>query len=546
MSVITATILSQGKKTDAGMELLHIDVSHEVNRIPTAQLTVLDGNIATRRFDWSHSDVFAHGHKIEIKLRYEGIGADKSVFKGIVVNQNVAAGDGYAHLVVEMRDESFKMCGKRHSKIYRDKKDSEIIKDLIGTHGLKTGSIADTKDKHPEIVQYDCTDWDFMLLRAEANGLLIQVEAGKISLVNPEKEKNAKHEFEFGMSPIYAFEMSADFSNQIGSIKTMAWDIKSQKMSAMQTGTASAPKQGNLNVSALSSKAGASEEILSTSGWRPTGELQTWANSRVMRNRLALFRGWLAVEGQNDLLVMDAVTIKGISNKFNGTNLITGVRHQVSAGLWRSEIQFGLSDEPFVCAFPNSESLPASGLLSAINGLHIGVVEAFKKDPEGQFRVRVRIPSLKSDDQTVWARQIQPDAGKERGIFFFPEVGDEVVLGFLNGDPREAMIVGSLHSSVNTVPRDIGALDEKNFRKGFFTKQNLQIKFDDEAKSITIQTPAGKKIVLDEKAKSIVLEDDHQNKITMNADGIKLSSGKDFVIDAKGKVEIKGTSVDVK
>lgn len=545
MSVITATILSEGSKTDANLGVSHIDIYKEVNRIPTAQITIPDGDMTTRRFEWSHDNTFAHGNEIEIKLRYEGQTKDVSVFKGLVVNQNVELGDGYSHLTVEMRDKSFKMCGKRHSKIYKDKKDSDIFKDLIQANGLKAGKIDDTKDKHPEIVQYDCTDWDFMLMRAEVNGLLVHIKAGEISLTHTEGG-NAKHEFEFGMSPIYGFEMSADFSSQKGSFKTMAWDIKNQKMTPPEEGTAKAPAQGNLNINDLASKAGAKEEILSTSGWRPSNELKTWAKSRAARNRLALFRGWIAVEGRGDFHLLDTLSIKGISNKFNGKNLITGVRHQIGGGLWRSELQFGLADEPFVRTFPNSESLPASGLLSAIQGLHIGIVDKFEKDPDGQFRVRVRIPSLKSDEQSVWARQIRPDAGKERGIVFYPEVGDEVVLGFLNGDPREAILIGSLHNSKNVLPKDIKQLAEKNFHKGIFTKTNLQIAFDDEKKSITIKTPAGKKIILDDDAKSIRIEDEHKNQIIMNDKGITLKTDKDFKIDAKGDVEIKGKAVNVK
>lgn len=546
MSVITATILSEGNKTDANLSVTHIDIHKEVNRIPTAHITIPDGDMATRRFEWSHHSNFAHGNEIEIKLRYEGETKDISVFKGIVVNQNVEMGDGYSHLTVEIRDKSFKMCGKRHSKIYKDKKDSDIFKELIQTNGLKAGKIDDTKDEHAEIVQYDCTDWDFMLMRAEVNGLLVHIEAGVISLTNTEGGGNIQHEIEFGMTPIFGFEMSADFSNQKGRFKTLAWDIENQTMTSPEEATAQASKQGNLNINDLTSKAGSKEELLLTSGWRPSNELKTWAKSRAERNRLALFRGWIAVQGQGDFVLLDTISIKGISNKFNGKNLITGVRHQVGGGLWRSELQFGLSDEPFVRTFPNSESLPASGLLSAIQGLHIGVVDNFEKDPDGQFRVRVRIPSLQADESSIWARQIRPDAGKERGFVFYPEIGDEVVLGFLNGDPREAIIIGSLHSSKNVLPKDIKELTEKNFHKGFFTKTNLQIAFDDEQKSITIKTAAGKKIILDDKADAIQIEDEYKNKIIMNKDGISINTDKDFKIDAKGKVEITGKTVNVK
>lgn len=549
MSAITVTILSQGKTTNAGFGAAHIDVYKEVNRIPTAQITLADGDIATRRFDWSQHDTFALGNEIEIKARYEGgdNNKDTTLFKGIVVSQRVEAGDGYAQLVVELRDKSVKMCGARHSVVYTDKTDSDIIKELINAHGLSAGKIKDTGVKQPEIVQYDCSDWDFMLMRAEANGLLVYVEAdGSISLVNTEGSKRAAHLLEFGMSEIYALEMAADMSNQVGNLKTTAWDSAQQDMTAPENGQAAQLQQGNLNPQKLSEKAGAKDVLLATSGWRHTDELGAWANSRLVRNRLALFRGWIAVAGHGNFALLDTLEIKGISDKFNGKNFITGVRHQISPGRWRSDLQFGLSDAPFVRTFPNAESLSANGLLPSIQGLHIGVVDNFEEDPDGLFRVRVRLPTLESKAQTVWARQLRPDAGDNRGLVFYPEVGDELVIGFLNGDPREAIIVGSLHSSAQKIPSDIGDLTKENAIKGFFTKNGLQIKFDDKAKSITIQTAAGKKIVLDDDAKSIKIEDDHNNQIILDGDGITLKSGKDVKIEASGKIEIKGSTVDIK
>ena len=57
--------------------------------------------------------------------------------------------------------------------------------------------------------------------------------------------------------------------------------------------------------------------------------------------------------------------------------------------------------------------------------------ENFKDDPDKEFRVEVKIPAVTPRDGTLWARLCSPDAGKGRGFFFRPEVGDEVVVGFL-------------------------------------------------------------------------------------------------------------------
>ena len=83
--------------------------------------------------------------------------------------------------------------------------------------------------------------------------------------------------------------------------------------------------------------------------------------------------------------------------------------------------------------------------------MQIGIVVS-NEDPDGEHRVRVRMPLVSADEDGTWARVAVLDAGDERGFFFRPEVGDEVVLGFLSDDPRQAVILGMLHSSAKAAP----------------------------------------------------------------------------------------------
>ena len=72
--------------------------------------------------------------------------------------------------------------------------------------------------------------------------------------------------------------------------------------------------------------------------------------------------------------------------------------------------------------------------------------------PDGEDRVQVRVPVINSQDDGLWARVATLDAGENRGSFFRPEIGDEVVLGFLNDDPRDPIILGMLNSSAKPAP----------------------------------------------------------------------------------------------
>ena len=560
---VTATIYSEGQKISSAFQPVHIEVTKEVNRIPTAQITLADGDIAKRRFDASDSDAFAPGKEIKIRIRYEGDpDSASSLFTGIVTNQTVEAGNGHFHLIVECRDKAFKMSTLRKSAIFRKEKDSAIIDKILEKNELKKGNIEDTKTVHPEMVQYACTDWDFMLLRAEANGLLVNVDDGEVAVVKPKIADVAKHTFEFGMGSILALEMRADASRQFGKVEANAWASEQQDMLGAEAADAFALKQSKLKPSKLATAVGADTLHLAAPGWRSRNEMKAWADSRLLRSRLSLFRGWLAVEGQGNIKVLDTIEIKGISDKFNGLTLITGVRQQYGPGGWRTEIQFGLPEEPFAQANPDVHALPAAGLLPAIRGLHTGVVDHFETDPEGQYRVKVRIPTLQASDNVVWARQLRPDAGPERGIFFYPEPGDEVVLGFLGEDPRDAILLGSLHSSKQELPKTASKLDENNALKGIFTLEGLELRFDDKQKTITVATSDQQQIVINgEKSSieitdansntitldksSIEIKDANNNTITLDKTGISLKSDANISIEASGNVVIKGAMVNI-
>jgi len=99
-----------------------------------------------------------------------------------------------------------------------------------------------------------------------------------------------------------------------------------------------------------------------------------------------------------------------------------------------------------------------------------------------------------------------------------------------------------LHSS--KLPAPIEAKDD-NHEKGFVTRSEMKVLFDDDKKIITIETPAGNSVVISEDNASIILTDQNSNTITMNDGGIELKSPKDIVLDATGKVEIKAAQ-DVK
>jgi Rhs element Vgr protein len=548
MSVVTPTISSAGQVMDPSYQLVSIDVIKEVNRISRAQLVLLDGHIAKQRFEISDTAFFEPGKEIEIKLRYEGEpDTEATVFKGLVIKHSVEADAQGSLLTVDLKDAMVKLTLTRKSAIYRDQSDAEIIHSIIENNGLIVDTIDAGEPRHPEFVQYYCNDWDFILARAEAQGLLVTVDDGIFAAKKPVLDGEASYRFEYGLSEIYNLEIEADAEYQRAGMQSVAWDIANQSLTPPTRANDFKTGQGNLQASPLAQAFGADNETLTDAVPLDQAELQAWADARLTRSRMALLRGRLTVSGIATLKPLDVVEIAGISERFNGKTLVTGVRHRVGTEQgWLTDIQFGLSADSY-CRRPDIADMPAAGLVPAVQGLRIGVVAEFEDDSAGLFRVKTVLPGVGAEGDAVWARLATPEAGKQRGYFFPPETGDEVVLGFFNDDPRQAVILGALYSPVNTPYGDWSKLTEKNIKKGIVTKSGAKIEFTDQEKSkLLIETHAANKILLDDDAQSIQIADQHGNAIVMNSAGIEIKCDGDLKIDAGGNVEIKGSKVDVK
>lgn len=546
MSTVTAIVSSSGSVMDPSYQVLSIDVVREVNRIPYAQLVLLDGDAAKQKFVISDTAFFEPGKEIEIKLRYEGApSTEASVFKGLVVRHAVEANEQGLLLTVEMKDAAIKLTRTRRSEIYREKTDSEIIGTLITNGGLTKGQVAATQPAHPELVQYYCTDWDFILSRADMYGMVVVTEDGKVSVSKITLSGSAVHTFEFGISDIYNFEIEIDANHQYAEVESIAWDVKEQKLTQATKAKAFNLSQGNLKAVTVANAVGGKLQALSSPVSLDPKALQAWADGAMIKSRMSMIRGRISVPGFGEFHCLDVMEVLGVGKRFNGITLITGIRHRVDLSGWHTDVQFGLSPEAFI-ARSDVMDRPAAGQLPGVNGLQIGLVTD-NQDPKKESLVKVMLPGIDPEKGEVWARLSSLDAGKGRGFFFRPEPGDEVIVGFFNDDPRQPVILGSMYNPKNTPPDDMAKSSEKNLAKGIVTRSKITLGFlDDEKPMVFIETPGSNKIVFDDSSEMVQMSDQHGNSITMSKDGIEIKSAKDLKIDASGNVEIKGTKVDVK
>jgi Rhs element Vgr protein len=536
--VCSISVLIDGDEISGEFQVMSASVSNELNRIPAASLQLRDGEASKQTFAASDTDHFVPGKEIEIKLGYRG--ETESVFTGLIVNHRVRIRKSGTLLSLECRDPAVRMTTMTKSRYYADTTDGDILDELIGEYGLDR-SVESTKPALKEVVQFDSTDWDFVLCRAEANGHVVVVRDGKVSIGPPATGAQPVVTAQFGATVI-ELDAEIDARWQAKGVTATAWNPTDQELLRADASEPAVTESGNLSSSDLSDVIGGDPHLLRHGGAMGEPELQAWADGRLLRDRLAKVRGRVRFQGFAGVSAGDVLEVTGIGERFAGTHYVSGVRHSFVNGNWETDAAFGLAPETF-SATHSVTAVAAGGLLPAVNGLQVGIVTALQDDPDGEDRIKVRLPVISDSEEGVWARLATLDAGDERGTFFRPEIDGEVIVGFLDSDPRYPIILGQCHSSANPAPE---TAQDDNHIKGYVSRSKMKLTFDDDKRVIVLETPAGNKLSLSEDEKTVSLVDQNGNSVTLDDGGITLESAKDLTLKASGDVKLEGTNVDLK
>jgi type VI secretion system secreted protein VgrG len=153
-------------------------------------------------------------------------------------------------------------------------------------------------------------------------------------------------------------------------------------------------------------------------------------------------------------------------------------------------------------------------------------------DPEKLGRIKVQY-IWQEQGQTFWARMMTPHAGGDRGFMFIPEIGDEVVVAFEDGDPERPILLGCLWNKPDKPPTEDFWGEEygNDDVKRIVTRSGHRIQLvDKEGKeSIVIATPKHIKVAMIENT-----DENGRATLLLHSDG-------DIIIDAGGRIHCKST-----
>jgi Rhs element Vgr protein len=533
-SRVSFSIKVKGAAINTAWQVVSVDTWTHVNRVPKAQVVLYDGSPSKSTFAISSLDTFLPGNTLEIAAAYDDQ-AKVPIFAGVIVKQGIEIGEtGASRLVVDVTDPAMRMTLDRKSAVFTKFKDSSLIGKLIGDNGLKA-KVTDTGVTLPEIVQYYASDWDLMLTRAEMNGFVVVTDGGTVTVGPPDTSATPALAVKYGES-VLDLRAEMDASTQLASsaIKSFTWDPAQQKVLESGPGSVQVKEPGNVPSDELARVFGIKRYMQQTGGPIEPASLKEWSSAELLKSRLSKIRGWVRFQGSSKVKTGGTLELQGLGTRFNGTVWVSGVHHSISQGRWLTTVDFGLSAKWFASE-PGIEAPDASGQLPAVQGLQTGIVKKVGKDPGGEFRVQVNLPLVgDAKNALVWARLSTLYAGSKVGAFFYPEPGDEVIVGFMNDDPRFAVILGAVYSKKLAPPV---TPEDANDIKALVTRGKLELRFNDKDKVLEIRTPKHT-VKLDDKTGEVRVEDGNRNRLVMSKSGVTIESASNLTLTAKGNITL--------
>lgn len=533
------TVKANGAPLDPSWVVSSVTVTHAVDRVPVARLIVRDGAVAELGFPRAASDTLAPGASVEILAGYHS--QEESIFVGTATRLRIRSGQASPGTVeVVIKDPVVRMTNARRSAHHDDMTDSDLIDHLVSSYGL-TAEVESSEVRHADLVQFECTDWDLMISRARANGKWVLARDGVVRVASPKPEASATT-LTYGATMLDV-DLRLNAEKQFTGFTTSAWRPSDQAASEVQAEDPGIDSPGDQSSTQLAQASEVGGAHLHHSGSLSDAELGAWADGELMRSRLSRVNGRVRVQGNALARPGDTVTLAGLGARFDGDALVTGVCHRIANGNWTTDFAFGLEPIGGLQSLDEPSAPAAAGLLPSIPGLHVGCVTALAGDPDGDERIRVRLPLVDQHAEGSWARLCADGAGTDRGAILRPDIDDEVVVGFLHGDPRHPIVLGALHSGAHPAPVKA---DDENHTKGYISRAGVRWTVDDAKPALMLETPGGRSVEIDDDAGHIRLVDNSGNSVTISEDAIAITSVGDILLDASGDLRISASTIEAR
>ncbi|MFH1700121.1 MAG: type VI secretion system tip protein VgrG [Candidatus Zixiibacteriota bacterium] len=514
-----------GKKIS--YDIYRLDLIQQIDNHHVAKVLIRELGQDTSEMDFSEAIGYTDflGKSISISIEAEIINESapvKSTFVGTITRVELKNSiNGINVGIVTAQSPTIAMDGAKHNCFFMDQKASDVIGSILRNYPITVGKTESTDGQMKFCVQYRETDYDFIMRLATGSGLFAYYDGEKFNVEKAHQSNTIELAWRYTLGAfVYGLgTASTEFTSSVYNYeqkKTFDQDSKSLPLQS--------------SVSEMSRKStDASKKIFTKSGFSESPKFVADAqglDKALQNDRNKAIGQMILCHGscsQPQVAPGKCVKVNGMA-KMDGSYWVTKVHHTFAKSSYTNKFEC----VPIDVAHPKAHSNRAT-----ITNLQTAEV-VDNIDPDKMGRIKVKFPW--NADDTIWIRVAVPHAGKDRGWFSIPEIGDEVLVGYEQGSPDLPIVIGSLYNKDNAPHGDTGTDD--NSVKGFITKSGNKIVINDSGggEQIGIIAADGSQVIIESGGPSITIET--AGDVTIKAKNITLKADSKIVLDG-GQIEIK-------
>ncbi|KAG0187717.1 hypothetical protein DFQ28_005937 [Apophysomyces sp. BC1034] len=522
-------LVGSSQKPLAHLKPVSVETYCAINRIPSARVKLAPSG-DSRSDLWKHcsEDAAQCQPGAEVVLRLKS-GRATVLFSGIVADSQLDVRPGAFSLSLRLVHSLYRLVNSHRNQIFEKQSDADVIRRLLSAQKIKVGTLEGMTAQQEQLIQWSCSDWQWVRSRLSAYPIWLLPKFDAVTCIKPKLAGRADHTLmasRTSATETLIEEVDWQHGGTVlpKALSVLSWDVSQQKEQTVQ---ATKPSIGRGAFDA--SKA----PVLNSEPWQLTyrlplskEEAQALADARLLALYAAAVQVSLTVTGSSEsagYALGQTLELKGFGAQFDGMGLTSEVRHHWQRGALRTTVAIGQ---------PASHPVDA-GMMPRVLGETTGVVDAYQADSGNLDRLRVKVPGFA---KPLWARQGFPYASKDGGLCLYPEPGDEVVLTFLENDPRFPVVMNAMHNPKNKAPFPRTKENAKKALVLACRKPRQSLMFDDKEGSVVLENDKDRFSI--HKDKGMQMHSEHD--IAVDAQKINVNAKQNLTLEGKTGVSVKG------